>query len=215
MIAARIAACLLLTLCIRLGAAQALPPPPPPAANLPGTTATWNPGHWSWTGSLWNWSPGRWQYALATPSGSAARWIDGQWQTGAGGTVWVAGHYDGAGEASSASSASAPVETVAYDPSSAAPPPAYAVQAVQPVSVDSPVSSTTVVYAGGYAPVCAPAPVAVSMRCGGPVCLPLPPLPPLPPLFAGGGHHGFGFGFGLPRLPRGFFNPLSLLFHHR
>lgn len=211
MIASRIAACLLLTLTVRLGAEQpTILPPPPGAADQPGATATWSPGHWLWTGSQWSWCPGSWQ--ISRPTSPSPRWIEGQWVADAGGTVWVPGHYQGGTAASG--SASASVEAVGFAPSTAPPPQETVVYAsptvVDTVYLDRPVYSETVVAApvcvSVYAPVCAPPPVAVGVRVGHPLCLPLPPLPPLPAI----SHHGFGFG----RLALPFFNPLSLLFHH-
>jgi hypothetical protein len=220
MIANRIAVCLLLTLTVRLCAEQPTSLPPPPAADMAGATATWSPGHWRWSGSQWCWVPGSWLISSAATPGATPRWITGRWVAGADGTAWVPGHYD---DGADAGTPGAPV--LADERSAPLPPPPPQQQPVamaspmvdQTVYVDRPYYSETVVTAPMYTSMCAPVcppvcvsyPVAVGMRGGGHVCLPLPPLLPVPFV----GHHGPGFGFS--RLPLPFFNPLALLFHHR
>ncbi len=217
--ALRIAACLLLTLAIRLCAQYEGPtsPPPPPAAELAGATAsaTWSPGHWRWTGSQWSWCPGSWRIARAAAS-AAPRWIEGHWVAGAAGTAWVPGRWqddDAAGSGGTVAAASGPDDGAT--PPSAQQQPHAAVSlspvADQTVYVGQPYSSGTVICAPACTPLCAPPPAMVGVRAGRPLRLPLPPFLPLP--FAS--HHGSGSGSSFGRLPLPFFNPLSLLFHHR
>ncbi len=63
--------------------------PPPPAGSR---SATWQPGHWRWTGSAgneWEWLGGH--YVDRPPDRTA--WVVGQWQSVPDGWVWIEGHW--------------------------------------------------------------------------------------------------------------------------
>jgi hypothetical protein len=178
MLSIRSLACLLL-LCSAI--AQAEDPTSPPPASMTGTAAIWVPGCWVWTGAQWSWHQGSWQVSHDQKS---PIWIAGYWSTGATGTFWVPGHYQGATD-----------DTVAI----VAPPP------TEVVYVEEPVVTRTVV----TEPVCAPG-VSVGVYVSGPPVIVRPPLLPLPLLRApiAAIHHGGSW------LPLRLLDPLFFLHRH-
>ena len=68
-------------------------PPPPQLAEIPppapAADALWHFGHWSWTGAKYSWSRGHY-IERPTPT---ANWLQGYWQQGPDGWVWVEGRW--------------------------------------------------------------------------------------------------------------------------
>lgn len=68
-------------------------PPPPQLAEIPppapAPDALWHFGHWSWTGTKYSWSRGHY-IERPTPT---ANWLQGYWQQGPEGWVWVEGRW--------------------------------------------------------------------------------------------------------------------------
>ncbi len=205
----RCAACALVLLALLICPLMAEEPVGMPPPDVPGATATWNSGHWFWTGSEWSWIPGCWQITRPTAAARSTRWVDGQWMPGANGMVWVPGHYEG-GAPAGAADAGATVETVAPERVAvveAAPEVVVVATVEQPVCVEARPYGAVVV----RRPVCLAPEFSVSMSLPGPRCLPVPvpvpqylPAPSLRPL-AAIAHHATDLG----RLP--FFNPLFFL----